>query len=84
MKKVDYRFPWRPGNQFSLLLNGPQFFPVMLAAIAAARKQVLMEMYLVESGLVTERFVQAFVDAAGRGVRVQVLLDAFGSLGISQ
>ncbi len=84
MKKVDYRFPWRSGNRFSLLLNGPQFFPVMLAAIAAARKQVLMEMYLVESGLVTERFVRAFVDAAGRGVQVQVLLDAFGSLGFSQ
>ena len=84
MKKVDYRFPWRPGNQFSLLLNGPQFFPVMLAAIAGARKQVLMEMYLIESGRVAERFVHAFVDAAGRGVQVQVLLDAFGSLGFSQ
>ena len=26
-------FPWRGGNRFALLLDGPQFFPRMLAAI---------------------------------------------------
>ena len=56
----------------------------MLTAIAAARKFVLMEMYLVDSGAVADRFVRAFSDAAGRGVKVQLLLDAFGSLGFSE
>lgn len=84
VKKLDYRFPWRRGNHFSLFFNGPQFFPAMLAAIGAARRQVLMEMYLVESGRVTERFVRAFIAAASRGVEVRVLLDSFGSLGFSQ
>ena len=29
-------FPWRGGNRFELLLDGPAFFPRMLAAIEGA------------------------------------------------
>ena len=30
-------FPWRSGNRFELLIDGPQFFPLMLTAIALSR-----------------------------------------------
>jgi cardiolipin synthase A/B len=54
----------------------------MLEAIAGARESVLLEMYLVESGTVARRFIDALAGCAQRGVRVHVLLDAFGSLGL--
>lgn len=76
-------FPWRGGNRFRLLINGPAFYPVMLEAIAKARRCVLLEMYLTESGRVMDRFVQAFAGAAARGVKVLLLLDHFGSLGLN-
>ena len=31
-------FPWRDGNQFELLIDGPNFFPQMLVAIARAER----------------------------------------------
>lgn len=73
-------FPWRDGNRYELLIDGPQFFPRMLAAIAAAREQVELELYLVEAGACAEAMVQALVQAAERGVRVRCLFDDYGSL----
>jgi cardiolipin synthase A/B len=75
-----YRYPWRKGNRFELLVDGSRFFPRMLADISAARRHVLLEMYLFESGAVTERFIAALLGAAGRGVDVRLMLDDFGAL----
>ncbi|HEU4531874.1 MAG TPA: phosphatidylserine/phosphatidylglycerophosphate/cardiolipin synthase family protein [Steroidobacteraceae bacterium] len=71
---------WTQGNSFRLLEDGREFFPRMLAAIEAARSFVLLEMYLVQSGVVTGRFIEAFVRARARGVEVYFLVDAFGAL----
>ncbi len=73
-------FPWRPGNQFRLLVDGPQFFPVMLAALDQARDWAVLEFYLVEDGQCAGRLVSALVAAARRGVRVRCLFDGFGCL----
>ena len=73
-------FPWRDGNHFELLIDGPQFFPRMLAAIAEACEQVELELYLVEAGACAEAMVQTLVEAAERGVRVRCLFDDYGSL----
>ena len=74
--------PWRPGNRFRLLIDGESFVPAMLAAINAARQQILLEIYLVESGVLLNRFVDALTAAAQRGVEVAVLMDDFGSRGM--
>lgn len=76
-------FPWRHGNRFRLLVDGEAFFPAMLEAIAAARRQVLLEMYLVASGTVMTRFIDALTAAARRGVRVCLLFDDFGAYGLA-
>ena len=73
-------FPWRDGNQFELLIDGPAFFPVMLAAISAATTQVDLELYLVEAGACAETVVEALEAAAQRGVRVRCLFDGYGTL----
>jgi phosphatidylserine/phosphatidylglycerophosphate/cardiolipin synthase-like enzyme len=72
-------WPWRTGNSFELLDGGGEFFPAMLAAIEAARSSVLLEMYLVRSGLVVTQFVAALAAAVRRGARVCVVFDAFGA-----
>ncbi len=74
-----YRFPWREGNRFRLLIDGPEFFPAMLEAIHAAERYVLFETYLAESGRVADRFVEALTAAAARGVRTHLLLDDYGA-----
>jgi phosphatidylserine/phosphatidylglycerophosphate/cardiolipin synthase-like enzyme len=79
-RQSNYRFAWRAGNSFELLIDGPVFFPSMLNAIEAAQRSVLMESYLFESGRVSDRFITALQLAAQRGVAVCLLLDAFGAL----
>jgi len=76
---LKQRFPWREGNQFQLLVDGGEIFPAMLAAIYSAQSQILLEMYLVESGRVADRFIAALCAAARRGVSVYLLLDDFGA-----
>lgn len=78
-----WRFPWRGGNRFTLHEDGVAFFPRMLQAIARAQHSVELEMYLVASGHVFSAFRDALIAAAARGVRVRVLLDHFGSLGMN-
>ncbi len=76
---VSSRFPWREGNRYRLLVDGGEFFPAMLESIAAARRYVLLEMYLFESGRLADRFIDALIGAVGRGVSVHVLIDDLGS-----
>jgi cardiolipin synthase len=55
----------------------------MLAAIAAAQREVLLEMYWIGPDTVGERFRDALVARARAGVRVCVIYDAVGSMGIT-
>jgi cardiolipin synthase A/B len=74
--------PWRAGNRFHLIAVSEEYFDRMLAAIDGACEYVLMEMYLVESGELADRFVAGLARAAARGLTVCVALDGFGSLGL--
>jgi cardiolipin synthase A/B len=77
-------WPWRDGNRFELLEATEQYFERMIQAIDDAQSYVLLEMYLVESGVLAGRFVEAFIRAAQRGIGVRLVLDGFGSLGFAQ
>jgi cardiolipin synthase A/B len=56
----------------------------MLAAIDAASESVLLELYLVRSGVIATRFFAALAEAVRRGARVCVVFDAFGALGLAR
>lgn len=73
-----FRFPWQQGNRFELLIDGPVFFKTMLQSMQQAQHYILMEMYLVNSGKVSQGFFQVMAEAQQRGVQIYLLLDAFG------
>ncbi len=75
-------WPWREGNRFRLLETSEQYFERMIQAIDEARSYILLEMYLVESGVLARRFIEAFIRAVHRGISVRIVLDGFGSLGL--
>ncbi|MDH5229472.1 MAG: phosphatidylserine/phosphatidylglycerophosphate/cardiolipin synthase family protein [Gammaproteobacteria bacterium] len=79
---MDYRYPWRDGNVFDLLVDGSRYFPVMIQSIEQAKHVVLLEMYLVESGHISSAFIHACIQAANNGVSVYILLDDFGCRGL--
>ncbi len=83
-KSRRFHFPWREGNRFEILVDGSNFLPLMLDAINSARETILLEMYLIESGSVVDRFITALLDAAERNVQAYLLLDDYGAIGLKQ
>jgi cardiolipin synthase len=77
-----YRYPRRQGDDYRLLVGGGEFFPEMEKSIADAGSQVLLEMYLFESGGLADRFILLLLAAAKRNVRVCLLLDAYGAIAL--
>ncbi len=74
--------PWFTAGEdaVQLLRDGAEAFPAMLAAIAGARREVLLEMYWIGADRCGERFRDALVAQARAGVLVRVIYDAVGSL----
>lgn len=68
----------RPVFDCQLLQNGDEAYPVMLGLIAAAEETISFETYIIEKDRITDAFFTALKDAAARGVKVRVLVDAAG------
>ena len=67
------------GNTVQTLQEASQTHPAMLKAIRGAATSIRFANYCVDPGTTFDRFSRALTEAAGRGVCVQILLDAYGS-----
>lgn len=72
------------GNRLTLLENGAGYFPVLLDALARARREIHLESYIFEMDAIGLRVAHALIDAAERGVQVRVLVDGIGSKAFSE
>jgi cardiolipin synthase len=70
------------GDEVALLRDGAQAFPAMLDAIAAAQREILLEMYWIGDDILGRQFLEAMVARAKDGIRVRVIYDAVGSIGL--
>lgn len=68
------------GNRTRLLVDGPDTFEAMKAAIAQARGRVLVESYIVEDGGVAAEVAELLLTKAAEGVKVSLIYDAVGSI----
>src|SRR5947209_11565531 len=74
--------PLREGNRLALLENGPQTYDDWLTAISRAKRWVHLDNYIFLADSIGQRFAEALADKATEGVRVRVLYDWFGCLGV--
>jgi cardiolipin synthase len=75
---------WIPGNSFTLLENGEAYFPRVFEVIRAARREVLVETFIMFDDKVGQGLRDALIFAARHGARVSLLIDGYGSEGLSQ
>ncbi len=68
------------GSSATTYTYGAVLFDDMLAAIAAAEYRVLLESFIIKNDEMGQRFKQALIDAADRGVDVFVIYDGFANL----
>jgi cardiolipin synthase len=67
------------GNRLELIETGEARLALLLELIGGAQHSIRMLMYMFNTDSVGERVRDALVEAAGRGVAVQLLIDGFGS-----
>ena len=72
------------GNRFTVLTNGDEIFPAMLAAIEGASRRISFETYIYEAGEMADAFTGGLERAARRGVKVNLVVDAVGGSGIDE
>jgi cardiolipin synthase len=69
-------------DEVALLRDGAEAFPAMLDAIAGAQREILLEMYWIGDDICGRKFLDAIALRAKDGVRVRVVYDAVGSIGL--
>ncbi|WP_410016636.1 cardiolipin synthase ClsB [Sodalis sp. C49] len=74
---------WRDGNRIKLLENGEAFFPALYERIGQARKEVLLETFILFEDKVGKALQENLIAAARRGVRVEIMVDGYGSADLS-
>ncbi|MES2937428.1 MAG: cardiolipin synthase ClsB [Pseudomonadota bacterium] len=74
---------WIEGNDIRLLENGEEFFPRVFACIANARREVVLETFILFEDKVGLQLHEALIAAARRGAQVDVTIDGWGSPDLS-
>jgi cardiolipin synthase len=69
----------RGGHELQLLEGSVQLFPALIEAIAAAQREVRLETYIFDFSGQSVAVATALEQAALRGVRVEVVVDGFGT-----
>lgn len=77
-KARDRDYGWQSGNQIELLENGEAYFPRVFDALRAARREILLETFILFEDKVGHALQGILIEAAQRGVNVVVSLDGFG------
>lgn len=80
---LEVRDEFVGGNRITLLHDGREAYPAMLAAIAAARQTVHLETYILKSDKTGWKFAKALAERARAAVHVRVIYDSLGSLDLS-
>lgn len=75
---------WQEGNRIQLLENGDNYYPALFAAIARAQRKVILETFIWFEDDVGWQLHAVLLKAARRGIRVEVLLDGYGSPDLSE
>ena len=74
---------WRPGCEVTVLREGAETYPAMLAALRAAKRSICLETYILASDRTGDRFKDVLVERAKAGVAVRVIYDSVGSFALS-
>ena len=78
LKRIDTS-PWWSVDQLTPLFQGHVFLERLINNIRQAKQEVLLESYIFHADQSGKQIAEALANAAARGLRVCVLVDAWGS-----
>lgn len=68
-------------GRLEVLTNGSAFYPAILDAFRSAQRSISLEAYVFQKGEIARQYVDVLAERARAGVQVNLVLDAFGSMG---
>ena len=75
---------WIPGNQVTLLFDGPQTMQAMEDAIRHAKHSIHLETYIFDQDAIGLRFAQLLIERQRAGVTTRIIYDAIGTINTPQ
>jgi len=81
LERAAFQISQRPvagGNAVTLLHNGDEAYPEMLAAIDVATTSVALSTYIFRTDIAGNSFIAALMRARDRGLEIRVLIDGYG------
>jgi cardiolipin synthase len=76
-------YPFRYGNKIELLKSGDEYFSKLIELVESAQSEIHLQVYIFESDATGELVRDSLIAAAKRGVKIFLVLDAFGSKNIN-
>lgn len=70
----------RRARSMTVLTNGEQFYEAVLSDLSSARQSINLEAYIFNESQIGRRYVEVLAERAAAGVAVKVVLDAVGSV----
>lgn len=71
-------------NSLVLLENGEEFFPAVFDAIKGAQNRVILETFIIFEDSVGNELRSVLIDAARRGVEIDITVDGYGSADLTE
>ena len=78
IRKNSYFAPYE-GNNITLLNSGEEAFGAIFKAIEEAKDFIHLQYYILEDGMLLDRFYELFKKKVKEGVEIRMLYDSFGS-----
>jgi cardiolipin synthase A/B len=72
------------GNHVDVMLNGDGSYPQLWKDIAGAQKSITIQLYYCQPGTTADSMAMFLSERARAGVRIQLLLDAFGAQNLTK
>jgi len=76
------RSPLLTGNDVTLLVDGEATFDSLFGGLARAEHTVLVQFYIIHDDRLGRKLKKALIECAQRGVKVYLLYDEVGSMGL--
>ncbi|WP_291967820.1 cardiolipin synthase [Maribacter sp.] len=78
IRKNSYFAPYN-GNKITLLNDGEEAFGAIFKAIEEAKEFIHLQYYILEEGMLLDKFHDLFAKKIKEGVEIRMLYDSFGS-----
>lgn len=79
----NFNKPYTPNRSVEWIQSGEKYYDKLVDIITSARSEIHLQTYIFNDDITGQKIANALINAAKRGVKIYILIDAYGSQGMS-